>query len=323
MPYQICVIGTAFDAHHIEKIRATAHSLGCTVHFHADHDAAVPCLSDADILFGPSDARSPEAVKAAPGLKWFASYYAGVDPLMAPGVLRKDMVVTNGSGAYGVTIAEHMIMVSLMLLRRMGEYQRFVENREFRSDLVIGSLYGATIVVCGTGDIGTQFARRLRAFCPARIIGINRTGGANDAFDCTAAISDLDQFLPQADLLAMTLPGTRQTDGLISRERIAAMKPSALVINVGRGNCIDQDALIQALNAGALAGAALDVFRTEPIPQEDPVWNTRNLLVTPHCSGKMTMQYTRDTLVDSFCENLRRFCRGEAMLHVVDPSLGY
>jgi phosphoglycerate dehydrogenase-like enzyme len=101
------------------------------------------------------------------------------------------------------------------------------------------------------------------------------------------------------------------------------MKKTTFLINVGRGNCIDQDALIRALNSGDLAGAALDVFRTEPIPENDPAWNTPNLLVTPHCSGKMTMQYTRDTLVAGFCENLRRFCTGEPMHNVVDFSLGY
>lgn len=323
MPYHICVIGTAFDDHHTEKIRAAARALDCTVQFCADPDAAIPFLPGMDILFGPSDARSPELVRHAPRLQWFASYYAGVDPLMAPGILPENVILTNGSGAYGVTIAEHLIMVSLMLLRRMPEYRQFVENREFRSDLVIGSLYDANVVVCGTGDIGTQFARRLRAFCPARITGINRSGSGNDAFDAVLPISRLDQVLPQADLLVLTLPGTRQTDNLISRDRLAAMKSSAILVNVGRGNCIDQDALIHALETGALAGAALDVFRREPLPREDPAWNTRNLLVTPHCSGKMTMQYTRDTLVDSFCSNLKRFCAGEPMQHVVDPALGY
>jgi len=323
MAYHISVIGTAFDAGHIEKICTAAQSLDCTVCFYPDHDAALPNLSDTHILFGPSDARSPELIKNAPKLKWFASCYAGVDPLMVPGAFPEGILLTNGSGAYGITIAEHMIMVSLMLMRRMAEYQQFVENKEFRSDLMIGSLYDANVVVCGTGDIGTQFAKRLRAFCPAEIIGINRTGHSAEGFDRVLPIDQLDQVLPGADLVAMTLPGTRQTDNLITRERIAAMKNTAFLINVGRGNCIDQDALIDALNAGSLAGAALDVFRTEPIPPQDPAWNTRNLLVTPHCSGKMTMRYTRDTLVDTFCKNLQRFCTGQPLLHTVDPSLGY
>ena len=323
MAYEIAVVGTAFDAGHIEKIRAAALAQNCTVSFYPDADAAIPHLGSTQILFAPTNSQSPELVKNAPGLKWFASYFAGVDPLMVPGILPENVLLTNGSGAYGITIAEHMIMVSLMLMRRMPEYQQFVENREFRSDLMIGSLYDANVVICGTGDIGSQFAKRLRAFCPSRIIGLNRTGKTAEGFDEVLPMSRLDEVLPQADLVAMTLPGTPFTDNLISADRIASMKKTAFLINVGRGNCIDQDALIHALNSGDLAGAALDVFRTEPIPENDPAWNTPNLLVTPHCSGKMTMQYTRDTLVDSFCENLNRFCSGQPMFHVVNPALGY
>lgn len=323
MSYKIAVIGTAFDSRHTEKLRTAAAAQGCEIQFYASHDEALPNLADVDIVFGPSDARSPELVRAAQGLKWFASYYAGVDPLLKSRVLREDTLLTNGSGAYGVTIAEHMIMVTLMLLRRYGEYREFVENKEFRSDLMIGSLYAATVVICGTGDIGQQFARRLRAFCPAKIIGVNRTGRAVEGFDEIVPIGDIDRVLPQADVLALTLPSTPQTNNLISKERLAAMKKTAFLVNVGRGNCLDQDALVEALNNGALAGAALDVFRTEPVPEDDPVWNTRNLLFTPHCSGKMTMAYTRDTLVDTFCENLTRFCKGMPLLHTVDKSLGY
>ena len=323
MAYHITVVGTAFDAAHRNQIETAAHNHGCTVAFFPDAAAAIPHLANTDILFAPTDARSPELVKNAPCLKWFASYYAGVDPLMAPGALPHGVLLTNGSGAYGITIAEHMIMVSLMLMRRIPEYENFVKNREFRSDLMIGSLYDANVVICGTGDIGSQFAKRLRAFCPSRITGLNRTGKPAEGFDEVLPMSRLDEVLPDADLLALTLPGTSHTNNLLSAARIASMKKSAFLINVGRGNCIDQDALIRALNEGTLAGAALDVFRTEPIPQEDPAWNTPKLLVTPHCSGKMTMQYTRDTLVHSFCDNLGRFCTGQPMHNVVDPLLGY
>jgi hypothetical protein len=136
-------------------------------------------------------------------------------------------------------------------------------------------------------------------------------------------VPDGETVLPKADVLALTLPGTAETNNLISAERISMLKNSAFIVNVGRGNSIDQDAVIAALNAGRLAGAALDVFREEPIPEQDPAWNTPGLLVTPHCSGKMTMAFTRDTLVDTFCENLKHFHDGTPMLHVVDKSLGY
>ena len=323
MGYSVTVVGSAFDAGHLKKIQTAADSLGCTVCFCPDWDAALPHLGSTQILFAPSDARSPEMVRCATGLQWFASYYAGVDPLLVPGVLPEGVLLTNGSGAYGITIAEHIIMVSLMMMRRIPEYEHFVQTRQFRSDLMIGSLYGANVVVCGTGDIGSQFAKRLRAFCPAVITGLNRTGHEAPDFDRVLPISCLEEVLPEADLLVLTLPATRQTDDLITAKRLASMKHTAFLVNVGRGNCIEQQALLEALKEKRLAGAALDVFRTEPIPADDPAWNTPGLLVTPHCSGKMTMQYTRDTLVDSFCDNLHRYCTGQPMHNLVDPGLGY
>ena len=323
MNRNIAVIGTAFDENHKCRLEAAARAAGCTVRYYQDNDAAMAHMQDVHIVFAPSDGRSPDLVKAAPKLQWFASYYAGVDPLIKTQVLSEDTILTNGSGAYGVTIAEHMIMVTLMMLRRYPEYYEFVQAKQFRSDLMIGSLYGSTIVICGTGDIGSNFARRLRAFCPAKIIGVNRSGKCPSEFDEVVKIDDIETVLPLADVLALTLPGTAQTNNLISAERISMLKKGAFIVNVGRGNSIDQGAVIAGLNSGHLAGAALDVFREEPIPENDPAWNTPGLLVTPHCSGKMTMAFTRDTLVDTFCENLMRFQEGKPMLHVVDKTLGY
>ncbi len=323
MSYTISVLGPAFDSGHKEKIRHTADQFGCQVAFYRSHDDVIPNLETTDIFFGPSDARAPEIAKAAPNLKWFASYFAGVDPLLSNGALGEDVILTNGSGAYGVTIAEHLVMVTLMLMRRNPEYQQLVARKEFRNDLNIRSIYGSTVVICGTGDIGSKYAQRLRPFCPQKVIGVNRTGRAAEGFDEIVPIQELDRVLPLADVLVLTLPGTALTNNLICRERLAAMKPSAFLINIGRGSCLDQDALVEALEEGRLAGAALDVFRTEPVPQDDPVWNTKNLLFTPHCSGQMTLAYTRDALVDLFCENLKRFCQGQPMLHVIDKAQAY
>lgn len=323
MNHNIAVIGPAFEPHHQEQIRSTAARFGCNAAFYRTHDEALPNLENTHILFAPSDARSPELVKAAPNLKWFASFYAGVDPLLAPGVLKEGILLTNGSGAYGVTIAEHLVMTTIMLLRRYPEYQQIVAQRGFRHDLPIRSIHGSTIVICGTGDIGSKFAQRLRPFCPAKVIGINRTGRQAEGFDEIYTIEELDKILPLADVLALTLPGTPLTVNLMTRERLALMKKDAYLINIGRGSCLDQEALADALNSGNLAGAALDVFRTEPIPQDDPIWEAKNLIITPHCSGQMTLGYTRDTLVDMFCENLSRFCQNQPLKHTIDRNLAY
>lgn len=323
MQHHIAVIGTAFEDHHKQKILSAASSFGCTVSFYPSHDAALPYLQDTTILFGPSDAHSPKSVAAAPKLQWFASFYAGVDPLLAPGVLPENVLLTNGSGAYGVTIAEHLTMVTLMLMRRYPEYQELVQQKVWRNDLPLRSIYGSTIVICGTGDIGSKYAQRLRPFCPAKIIGVNRSGRVSEGFDEILPIDRIEEILPQADVLALVLPGTKLTNNLINKERLAMLKPSAFLINVGRGNCLDQDALVDALNSGKLAGAALDVFRQEPVPENDPVRTAKNLVFTPHCSGQMTLRYTRDTLVDMFCQNLSRFCEGKPLNHIIDRERAY
>ena len=323
MKHQIAVIGSAFESHHIEKLKEAAEKCQCGIVFFDSYDAALSNLQNADILFAPSNAQSVEAVRNTPNLKWFASYFAGVDPLVVPGILNENVILTNGSGAYGITIAEHMIMTVLMLLRRYPEYHQIVENREFRSDLMIGSLYGSTVLVLGTGDIGATFANRLRCFLPKKIIGVNRSGRKAEGFDIVVPLSELDNYLPEADIVALTLPATPETNNLISGDRLDKMKKTAFLLNVGRGNCIDQPALVEALNRGEIAGAALDVFAVEPIPDNDPLWTAKNILITPHCAGKMTMAYTRDTLVDSFCDNLSRYTEGREMLHVVNRKMGY
>lgn len=323
MKYQIAVIGSAFEDHLLQKIQDTAQSCDCKVSFYNNYEDAAADLPYIHIMFAPSNGHSAKIVGKMPQLKWFASYFAGVDPLVVPGVLPEDVILTNGSGAYGITIAEHMIMTVLMLLRRYPEYHMIVENREFHSDLMIGSLYDSTVLILGTGDIGSTFANRLRGFAPKKIIGVNRSGRSTTAFDQVITMNDLDIYLPQADIIAVTLPATPQTDNLLSKEKIATMKKSAFLLNVGRGNCIDQSALVDALNREDLAGAALDVFSVEPIPEDDPIWTTKNMLITPHCAGKMTMAYTRNAVVTSFCDNLIRFTEGKEMHHLVNKEMGY
>lgn len=323
MKQKITVVGPAFNSSHKQQILCTAAVHDCSAEFFDSYDAALPHLGDTTILFGPSNPQSPEAVRNAPNLSWFASFFAGVDPLLAPGVLPEQVLLTNGSGAYGVTIAEHLTMVTLMLMRRFPEYQSLVAQKGWRNDLPLRSVYGSTIVVCGTGDIGSKYAQRLRPFCPKAVIGVNRTGRRAEGFDQIVPISEIDSILPQADVLVLTLPGTPLTNNLVNRDRLALLKNTAFLINIGRGNCLDQEALAEALNTDQLAGAALDVFRTEPIPENDPIWNAKNLIITPHCSGQMTLAYTRDTLVDMFCQNLDRFFEGKPLLHLINRELAY
>ncbi|MCI2058598.1 MAG: D-2-hydroxyacid dehydrogenase [Oscillibacter sp.] len=305
------------------KIADTAGRCGFSVRFCGSPEDARAALPSCEVLF----AHSPELVRAAPAaLRWYCCAFAGVDPYCrGDGIFKNpDCILTNSAGAYGVTVAEHIVTAALMLLRRMPEYAEIVRRRDWENDLPIRSLWGSRITVLGAGDIGSAFARRARAFQPAAITGVSRSGKAREpVFDTVVPMDRLDGVLPETELLVMALPSTASTVGIMSRERIALLPRRAVVINVGRGTALDQDALAEALNSGALAGAALDVMTPEPLPKDHPLWETRNLLLTPHVAGNMTLGYTCRRTVELFCENLERYAAGRPMSHVVDRTRGY
>ena len=270
-------------------------------------------------------AHTPSLLRAAPAtLKWYCCAFAGVDPYCKDdGIFANpDCLLTNSNG-YGVTIAEHVVMVTLMMMRRMPEYTEIVRNREWNNQLPIRSIRGSEFTILGTGNIGVNVAERLRGMGAAKIIGLNRSGKPNPAFDEVHPISALDALLPSTQTLIMALPGTAETEHILNRERIALLPQDAYVINVGRGSAIDQDALMDALNRDQLAGAALDVFVPEPLPEDHPLWETKNLIVTPHISGNLTLGYTRDINVAMFCEDLANYAAGRPLKGLVDRKLGY
>ena len=215
-------------------------------------------------------------------------------------------------------------MVTLMLQRKMPDYTVIIRNHGWTNDLPIRSIQGSRLVLLGTGDIGTTFAKRAQALCPASITGVNRSGRVpDDVYDRVVPMTELDSVLPEADILVMALPSTPETIGIMTKERIALLSPSSILVNVGRGTAIDQEALMEALNSGALAGAALDVMVPEPLPGDHPLWNTRNLLLTPHVAGNMTLGYTCDKTVSMFCEDLEKYAQGKPLDHLVDLKKGY
>ena len=278
-------------------------------------------LRDAEILF----TGMPDLPKYAPNLRWLCTPSAGVEPFVKPGVFASpDVLLTNSSGAYGTTIAEHIIMVTLELMRRQMDYTEIVRRREWRRDLPIRSIRNSRVTLLGTGDIGQEAAIRLRAFSPRSLTGVNRSGrNPGDLFDQVVRQDRLDDILPETDLLIMSLPGTPETDGLMSRERLALLPESAFIVNVGRGNAIDQRALAERLASGRLAGAALDVFEREPLPPEDALWDCPRLLITPHTAGNMTLDYTVERIMALFLEDFENYCAGRPLSRLVRRDRGY
>lgn len=305
-----------------KTLRDAAERCGCEIVFFPSSRAALGNVDDCTVIYGHP---SQKVVSSAKNLKWFACCWAGVDHFCRDELYQNpDCLLTNASGAYGTTIAEHGIMVSLMLLRRQLEYTEVIREGDWRVlPGGIRSLHGARITCLGTGDIGTEFARRVRAFHPASLTGVSRSGRANPDFDEVRPVSSLDAILPQTDLLFMSLPSTPDTVNILNAARMALLPGGAYVVNVGRGTAIDQDALIEALDSGHLAGAALDVVVPEPLPKDHPLRRAKNLLLTPHVAGNMTLGYTCERNVALFCENLENYVAHRPMHHLVDRRKGY
>ena len=323
MSRNICIYQEFLTDAHKSQIQKTAEELGFAPHFFTldQFEEAKACVQDCEILY----AHSPELLRAAPAaLKWYCCSFAGVAPYCKdPSIFANPDCVLTNSNVYGVTIAEHVVMVTLMLLRRMPEYEEVVRNRSWSNQLPIRSIRDNEFTILGTGNIGVNVAERVRGMGAAKIIGLSRSGKPHPAFDEVHPIADLDKVLPGTKILVMALPGTAETIHILNRERIALLPKDAYVINVGRGTAIEQEPLMEALNAGRIAGAALDVMDPEPLPADHPLWATKNLILTPHVSGNMTLGYTCDTNVKMFCEDLRNYAAGRPLNGFVDRVKGY
>ena len=324
MSRDICIFQEFLTPAHKAQITAVAKETGFVPHFFTleQRTEAEECLQHCEVLY----AHDVPMLRAAPEtLQWYCCSFAGVDPYCRDdGAFRNPHCILTNSNVYGVTIAEHVVMVTLMLLRRMPEYEEVMRNRGWSNQLPIRSIRDNEFTILGTGNIGTHVARRMRGMGAKKIVGLSRSGKAQPGiYDAVYPISELDEVLKQTKILVMALPGTAETIHILNRERIALLPRDACVINVGRGTAVDQAALKEALDAGKLAGAALDVMDPEPLPKDDPLWETKNLILTPHVSGNMTLGYTCDENVRLFCEDLKNYAAGRPLNGFVDRKRGY
>ena len=259
----------------------------------------------------------------SPALEWLQTNSAGVEAYIRPGVLAGDTLLTNATGAYGLAIAEHMLGMLLELFKKLELYRDAQKSGAWQSQGAVKAVYGSTVLVLGMGDIGGEFAARCKAL-GAKAIGVRRSPRPCPEYaDEVHLLEDLDSLLPQADVVAITLPGTDATRGLMSRERLAKMKEGAVLLNVGRGFIVDTEALCDALERGHLSGAGVDVTDPEPLPPTHRLWNIPTAVVTPHISGFYHLRETHERIVGIFLENLRHFQAGEPLRNLVDFATGY
>lgn len=324
---KICAIADFLSEDNKKKMKAAARACGFDIVFFESSEEASGKVSDCEVIYSGGDA---SVLREMPQLKWCHTAFAGIGSYAASGIFDSgDVLLTNSSGAYGRTIGEHIIMVSLMLMRQMYEYNKVINARCWVQDLPLRSIEGSSIVIIGTGDIGRNAAKRYRALGAKSITGFSRSGRPAEHFDDVYRLDEFDglfadaSFAEKVDVLLLCVPGTSETKGLLSRERMAMLSDRTFIINVGRGIVIDQDALLEALRERRIAGAALDVVYPEPLPEDHPLWDAPNCIITPHISGDMGLQYTVDVTVDYFCEDLERYAKGEELMHLADVKKGY
>jgi phosphoglycerate dehydrogenase-like enzyme len=237
-------------------------------------------------------------------------------------VLHRGFAVTSGAGIASVGIAEWLLGSMVMLAKNLHVYVRQQAEAKWESNRS-GELDGKTVGIVGLGEIGRQTARRCRAF-GMRVVATRRTvrPGEKDQ-DCDALLpyAQLNRLLEVSDYVVLCVPLTAETRGMVGAPQLAAMKRSACLLNVARGDVVDQDALIAALKDGTIAGAALDVTSPEPLPADSELWKLPNVFITPHMAGNVEGYGHKAAGV--FVANLRRYMAGEPLLHRANPDLGY
>jgi phosphoglycerate dehydrogenase-like enzyme len=281
---------------------------------------------DAEAAFGGFSAERLRAVLAgAPKLRWVHTFSAGVDRHLPAMATYEHVVLTNNSGAYDVPIAEHVIAMIFAAAKRVPEHLAAQGRREWQREVPHAEVRGATLVILGMGSIGGELAR-LAGGLGMRVVGVRRDPshrGASPAPSVDRIVSP-DRFVEvarEADYLAVTAALTPQTRGMVSSEVLAALKPTAWVINIARGPIVDEAALVAALTERRIGGAALDVFETEPLPAESRLWSLDNAILTPHVSNSSPR--VRERSLALVAENVRRYKAGEPLLNLVDRTVGY
>lgn len=277
-------------------------------------------VKEADIIIGNID---PDLLEYAEHLEWLQLNSAGADAYVKRGVLPENVMLTNATGAYGPGVAEHMLAVLFSLQKKLHLYRDNQNQCEWYDEGEVMSLRGGCALIVGLGDIGLYFARLLRNF-GYRIIGIKRRPGqVPQGVDELYTMDHLDELLPEADVVFSILPETKVTKNLFNARRFREMKNSAIFLNAGRGSAVNTEDLCQALIAGEIYGAGLDVTDPEPLPSQHKLWNMQNAVITPHISGDFHHPATLYRIVDIVAGNLKRYCAGEPLINIVDRETGY
>lgn len=312
-PLEVLVYDPAEAPRYAKLVRAPRGRV--TVHVASTPEEAVPHMATADVLYAW---KPPVDLYARAGrLRWLQAMGAGVDWALVP-ELPPRVVITRAPGVFGPWMAEYVLGRCLSVTQRMAAYRAAQARREWIQHLPPERLAGKTMVMVGLGDIGRTVARAARAL-GMRVIGVTRSGRPVAGVERVHPTRELRRALAVADFVVLVVPLNDTTRGMIATAELAAMRPTAWLLNIARGAIVDETALIQALERRTIAGAILDVFPTEPLPRDHPLWTLANAVITPHISGPNIPE----EIAPVFNDNLARYLAGRPLRHVVDRHRGY
>ena len=280
---------------------------------------ATAFASEVEIVFG---LRPSAWFKEMPNLRWGQQSGAGSDWLLdRPEVVESDLIITNASGVHSIPIAEHILALMFAFCRNIHGNIRSQISAKWERIGHITELEGSTVGVIGVGKIGEKTAAKAKAL-NMNVLGVRRNPKRSSPYvDKMYGPDELSEVISQSYWVVITAAMTSETKGLIGEVELKAMKDSAVIINIGRGQMIKENILVEALQKGRIAGAGLDVFEQEPLPENSPLWAMKNVIITPHFAG--ATPYYMDRLMIIFTENLKRYQAGEPLINVVDKQLGY
>lgn len=300
--------------------QAAAGESKCLFSYVPGKEATEADVAEANVIIGNL---SPELIKKAESLEWLQLNSAGADQYVKPGILKPGVMLTNATGAYGLAVSEHMLAMTFDLIRHFHLYRDNQKKHIWKSMGNIISVAGSTILVLGIGDIGGDYAKKVKAL-GAYVIGVRRTAKEKpDYLDEQYTLEELDGLLGRADIVAMVLPGGEATHHLMDERRLGLMKPGAYLLNVGRGNAVDPAALKEALQNGHLGGCALDVTEPEPLLKDSELWDVERLLITPHVAGNFFLRETFERIVRIAGRNLEAWVLNKDLENQVDFETGY
>lgn len=279
-------------------------------------DEALAAIADADAMYGNI---TPEMLARADKLRWLQTPIAGLENYMFPALAESEVTVTNMSKIYSDMIADHALGFILMFARGLHLYVRRQVEHKWERGTPVRHLADCTLGVIGLGGIGAELAKRGKA-CALRVIAVDaRRTDKPDFVDELWPQDQLPDLLRQSDFVVSCVPQTPETVGLIGADQLRMMKSSAYLINISRGVVVKLDALVEALQNGEIAGAALDVYEQEPLPAEHPLWSMDNVILTPHVAAQNP--HVAQRRIDTLTANLRRFLAGAPLANVVDKRM--